>query len=65
MCEVDYDKHYPPILSPLPTENRRTECEKDYKKMQSEMIYEIDSLPFPELIQELRSLVSRINEQKF
>ncbi|MGM0567563.1 MAG: nucleotidyl transferase AbiEii/AbiGii toxin family protein, partial [Bacteroidota bacterium] len=62
---VDYEKHFSPFLNPLPTENLLEAWEKDYKKMQSEMIYETDSLPFPELIQELRSLVSHINKQKF
>lgn len=62
---VDYEKHFPPFLNPLPPEKLLEAWEKDYKKMQSEMIYETGTLPFPELIQELRSLVSRINKQKF
>ncbi|MGM0498572.1 MAG: nucleotidyl transferase AbiEii/AbiGii toxin family protein, partial [Bacteroidota bacterium] len=62
---VDYEKHFPPFLNPLPPEKLLEDWEKDYNKMQSEMIYETDGLPFPELIQELRSLVSHINKQKF
>lgn len=62
---VEYKKHFPPYLNPVPPENLLEAWEKDYKKMQSEMIYENDSLPFSELLAELRRLVSRINEQKF
>lgn len=61
---VDYEKHFPPFLNPLPPEKLLEAWEKDYKKMQSEMIYETGSLPFSELIEKLRSLVSHINEQK-
>ena len=60
---VDYEKHLPPFLNPIPPENLLEDWEKDYEKMQSEMIYETGSLPFSELIAELRKLIAYINNQ--
>lgn len=59
----NYAKHYPPSLKPLPPENMMVAWKKDYEKMQSEMIYEANSLEFSSLIEEIRQLVSLINAQ--
>jgi len=62
---VNYATHFPPGLNPVPPESLLGAWEKDYKKMQSEMIYEADSLAFSELIEEIQKLVSFINKQTF
>jgi hypothetical protein len=61
---VDYKTHFPPNLNPLPPENLLSDFENDYKTMQVEMIYG-ESLPFNELMNELKAITSTINNIKF
>ncbi len=61
---VDYKLHIPPNLNPIPPDKYIGEWEKDYKKMQAEMIYS-ESLPFPKLMSNIQSLVDQMNQEKF
>lgn len=61
---VDYTSHYPPNLNPLPPDRLLSRWEKDYQTMQEEMIYG-ESLPFDQLIDEIKQLTERINHLKF
>lgn len=61
---VDYRTHFPPNLKPIPPDDILTLWEKDYKTLQNEMIYG-KSLPFDQLIDEIRKIVKQINQTKF
>ena len=61
---IDYSKHFPPNLNPLPPSHLLSAFENDYNTMQEEMIYG-ESLPFNELMKEVESLTSTINSIKF
>ena len=61
---VDYTSHFPPNLNPIPPKQLLPLWEKDYITMQEQMIYG-DSLPFKEMIQEVRRVVEEINQIKF
>lgn len=62
-ARVNYQTHFPPTLNPIPPQKLLSEWEKDYTKMQQEMIYG-ESLPFSELLQKIQDLTNFINEQK-
>jgi len=61
---IDYSTHFPPNLNSLPPSHLLSAFESDYKTMQEEMIYG-ESLPFTELMKELKSVTSKINSIKF
>lgn len=58
---VDYQSHFPPNLNPIPPDNLLPEWEKDYRVMQEQMIYG-ESLPFNQLIEEVKRIVGEINQ---
>ena len=55
---------FAPNLKPIPPDDILTLWEKDYKTLQNEMIYG-KSLPFDQLIDEIRKIVKQINQTKF
>lgn len=57
---LDYSKHAPRFLDPIPPDAVLHKWESDYKIMQEQMIYG-KSLSFQELIQKLTQLKSKIN----
>ncbi len=57
---MDYTRHAPKYLNPIPPTTILKSWEADYKTMQEQMIYG-ESLPFKELIQRLLSLKAKIN----
>jgi hypothetical protein len=57
---MDYSKHAPRYINPIPPEIIMKSWEADYKIMQEQMIYG-DSLPFEELIEKIKSLKMKIN----
>lgn len=61
---VDYHSHFPPTLNPIPPDHLLPEWEKDYRVMQEQMIYG-DSLPFNQLIEDIKRIVEEINQTKF
>lgn len=61
---VDYTTHFPPNLNPVPPEQLLTAFEADYKTMQAQMIYG-DSLPFNQLIEELKAITGTFNQIDF
>ena len=58
---IDYDKHNPEFINPIPPPALIPEWKKDYEFMQEAMIFGA-SLSFEELIQELQILKQTINE---
>jgi hypothetical protein len=61
---IDYNTHFPPTLSPVPPDHILKAFESDYKTMQEQMIYG-DTLPFDQLISEIKSIALSINNLKF
>lgn len=59
---IDYRTHFPPQLNPIPPDEILAKWEDDYKTMQSEMIYG-ESMPFDQLIDEIRKIVKHINQK--
>jgi hypothetical protein len=57
---MDYSKHAPKYINPIPPDTILKSWEADYKTMQSQMIYG-DSLPFDELLSKLKALKEKIN----
>jgi len=57
---VDYSKHQPKYLNPVPPIAVIGNWKKDYVRMQEEMIYG-DSLPFEQLLDRIKELKNRIN----
>lgn len=64
IATVDYNLHQPQTLNPIPPDKILGEWEKDYKTMQEEMIYG-ESLPFEQLIVQIKELKHRINNIKW
>lgn len=62
LSNVDYKSHFPPNLDPIPPQKYLDLWEKDYIKMQTDMIYG-QSLPFSELISAINKIVYQINKQ--
>ncbi|MDR3704330.1 MAG: nucleotidyl transferase AbiEii/AbiGii toxin family protein [Paludibacteraceae bacterium] len=60
---VDYKTHFPPTLNPVPPANLLSDWEKDYIRMQQEMIYG-ESLSFSELLKRIKDITVQINQQK-
>lgn len=60
MKGVDYDSHYPPNLRSIPPDEYIKNWEKDYKKMQTEMI-PVESPPFAELIDVIQKEIATYN----
>jgi hypothetical protein len=60
IATVDYNLHQPQTLNPIPPDKILGEWEKDYKTMQEEMIYG-ESLPFEQLIVQIKELKRKIN----
>ena len=58
---IDYSKHSPNKLNLIPPDSVINDWEKDYKKMQENMIYG-KSLPFNKLLERIRLLNTRINK---
>lgn len=58
---MDYARHAPQFIDPIPPQNMMRFWEADYKIMQEQMIYG-ESLPFGELIGKLRVLKENINK---
>lgn len=58
---MDYKKHAPKFINPIPPENVLKTWEDDYKTMQEQMIYG-DSLHFKEMIEKLKTLKAKINK---
>ena len=61
---VDYTTHFPPNLNPVPPQDMLAAFESDYKTMQEQMIYG-DSLPFSQLIEELKAITNTFNQIDF
>lgn len=61
---IDYNLHQPATLNPLPPDSVILNWKNDYKKMQQDMIYG-DSLPFEELIEQIKKLKERINQTEW
>ncbi len=57
---MDYTRHGPKYINPIPPKNILKLWEADYKTMQEQMIYG-DSLSFRELIEKLTALTAKIN----
>lgn len=57
---VDYSKHQPKYLNPVPPSAVIGSWKKDYVRMQEEMIYG-DSLPFEQLLERINELKQKIN----
>jgi hypothetical protein len=57
---VDYASHYPPNLNPIPPDKLIAQWQEDYEIMQQEMIHG-ESLPFDQLIDQIKNLVTRLN----
>ncbi|MEX0882321.1 MAG: nucleotidyl transferase AbiEii/AbiGii toxin family protein, partial [Cyclobacteriaceae bacterium] len=57
---MDYTRHAPKYINPIPPKNILKSWEADYKTMQEQMIYG-ESLPFKEMIERLLSLKAKIN----
>ncbi len=58
---LDYSKHAPKYLNPIPPTSMRDSWATDYKIMQEHMIYG-DSLPFEQLLSKLTDLKAKINQ---
>jgi len=58
---LDYSKHAPKYLNPIPPDSILKSWEEDYKIMQEQMIYG-DSLPFDKLLSKLKDLKEKINQ---
>ncbi|MDZ7777036.1 MAG: nucleotidyl transferase AbiEii/AbiGii toxin family protein [Bacteroidales bacterium] len=65
MGGVNYESHYPPNLNPIPPAEYMKHYQEDYEKMQLGMIYDSASLPFEELIENIRRIAAEINEKIF
>jgi hypothetical protein len=59
--EVDYDNHSPDKIAFVPPVNLLRNWEADYRQMQENMIYG-ETLPFRQLIEQLTTLQTRINQ---
>jgi len=57
---IDYEKHNPEYINPLPPEKLKAAWQKDYESMQESMIFG-NSLPFDQLMEELKELKDSIN----
>ncbi|TRX05828.1 nucleotidyl transferase AbiEii/AbiGii toxin family protein [Flavobacterium gawalongense] len=57
---VNYNKHQPQTINPIPIPEVMEAWKADYKTMQEQMIY-VDSPSFEEIIEELTNLKNRIN----
>jgi len=62
--KVDYSNHFPPNLNPFPPKEILELWEKDYKTMQTEMMSP-DTIPFEELIDNIRKMIDEFNEKGF
>jgi len=60
ISNIDYNKHQQKSLNPVPPNAVIDNWEKDYLRMQEEMIYG-DSLPFEQLRERIKELKHRIN----
>nr|WP_255737312.1 nucleotidyl transferase AbiEii/AbiGii toxin family protein [Cognataquiflexum nitidum] len=58
---MDYTRHSPRYINPIPPDHILKYWEDDYKTMQEQMIYG-DSLSFKELIEKLKTLRAQINK---
>lgn len=58
---LDYTKHAPKYLNPIPPDSILKSWEEDYKVMQEQMIYG-DSLPFDQMLSKLKELKEKINQ---
>jgi hypothetical protein len=58
---MDYTRHSPKYINPIPPDHILKYWEDDYKTMQEQMIYG-DSLSFKELIEKLKTLRAQINK---
>ena len=58
---VDYNRHQPQTINPLPPSEVMEAWKADYKTMVEQMIYEDEPMGFEELIAELTTLKNRIN----
>lgn len=61
---LDYNSHFPPKLNPIPPEHLLSAYESDYRTMLEQMIYG-DAISFDQLIKELKTLTSTLNNLKF
>lgn len=60
ISNIDYSKHQPETLNPVPPDTVMDSWKNDYIRMQEEMIYG-DSLPFEKLIERIKELKEKIN----
>lgn len=58
---IDYRRHQPKTLNPIPPYAVLDSWKKDYQRMQEEMIYG-DSLPFEKLLERIKKLKYKIND---
>lgn len=57
---MDYTKHAPQFINPIPPDSILKSWDSDYKTMQEQMIYG-ESLPFVDLIEKLKLLKTKVN----
>lgn len=64
ISQVDYNKHQPQAINPIPPTEVIKEWEADYNTMLTEMIYD-EAPTFDELIESIKQLKSEINNLKW
>lgn len=58
---IDYTKHQPRSINPIPADSVLAAWKSDYNTMREEMIYEENAPSFEQLVSELRELQQRVN----
>ena len=62
--EMNYDTHYPQMLSFLPPKEILDDCENDYHQMREQMIYGENIPTFELLISRLKELSTQLQKLK-
>lgn len=62
---VDYNQLSPKMLDFMPVNGVLEAWERDYKKMREEMIYQPDAPTFEEILEQLRDIKNKINQQNW
>ncbi|HRO46471.1 nucleotidyl transferase AbiEii/AbiGii toxin family protein [Agriterribacter sp.] len=60
--DVDYNRHNPKTLNPIPVEEKMAEWKADYTKMKEDMIYEENKPSFEDLINNLNAVRTLLQE---
>ena len=61
---VDYNLHQPQYINPIPIPEFEDAWQKDYKKMQEQMIY-VESPSYEDMIGTIKKFVKRINDMRW